>query len=129
MKPLAVFDVRPEPRKRRYFRVLVWGTLKELRAYTGVKAYAVTTYYTLTPPGADKYRSAEISFAQRYLTHGLLTHEGLHAILAWAHAVGIDLTKSFLEGIEAHEERVCDAIGRTLGEIIERLTKEGFTIK
>lgn len=138
MKPLAVFDVRPEARKRWYFRVKVWATLRELRGYVETsamrRAHAVTVVYPEPPVSDDKYLSAEILFAKRYLTHEILTHECQHAILGWAHLLGIDVSASVAEGLAygvstSIEERVCYAMGRAREQIAAELGRAGFTIR
>lgn len=138
MKPLTVFDVRPEWRKRRYFRVKVWSTLKDLRRYADVpvsfRAYALTIDYTQRPVSQDKYLSAEILLAQRHLTHDVITHEALHACLGWAHSLGINVSESVREGLEErgstpNEERLCYALARTHEQISGQLMREGFAVR
>ena len=137
MIALATFDVRPEPRKRRFFRVMVWPTLRDLRKYVNSPITAGAHAATLThtkPLVGNKYLSVEILFAERHLTHDLITHECLHAVLGWAHLLGIDVSASVAAGLEGNftnpdEERVCYAIGRTHQRIMAQLKSEGFTIR
>jgi hypothetical protein len=140
--PLAQFRLYPEARRGLYITVMVWPSLRALRRATrrlGDSQWRTTAGYCYS---YDRFRIrprrkprrlldfATVHLARERLTMRVVSHELMHATLAWARRVGFNLAG--LAGLpdDAHasddEERICTVHGELCREFMVKANRAGL---
>jgi hypothetical protein len=127
--PVAKFRIKL-PGSGFYFLVLVHRTERAMQ--TMVKeVYNVggRTYDAICLVVSEKTRKiGDIHFAQGFLNIDSISHESMHAAIAWARRKGLSFAedKNGSRYVTDDEELIVTAAGRLTRQIVEKLTKLGL---
>jgi hypothetical protein len=141
MKPIASFRVYPG-RKTLFFKVIVWGTAKDLRRHLG-KGHSRTDGACLSHrilrfyPKGDRRKDrlmpciGEIHLHKGGLGVWVISHELTHALLTWMGEMGVAVHVSPMKRInmtgvmrrDCPEEVACYAMGGMMKDVYQRLYK------
>lgn len=134
---LAKFRIYPERGKSLYLVVRVWPCLATMMKWAKWEghnaAYGRTTKayvasYLIQRKIRGRWRNtpefAQINLIKRALGTETLTHEALHATLAWARRIRFPMTQlDAPNSVNGFEERLCYAHGRIARRLVSALYK------
>jgi hypothetical protein len=135
--PELIFRVYAEHGSRLYFRVKIFRTVRDMRAYARRRSpgarfgHFLGLASTWTKLRYSKHRQrwrtlpecGEILFAKHRLQVGILSHECTHAAIGWAKRRGlhVDRAETFRPLVPDDEERLCHVQGHLVSQIVRQL--------
>lgn len=134
----VVFRLYPERGTSLYVRVLVWPTRHAMRMHHRREGRdgAIGAAATCTSGRVQRFRRgrwrtlpmfAEVNLCRERMGTEIVTHEFLHAAIAWGRRVGFDFTRLDAEdSVNDDEERLCYAHGWLCRTFVERAIAAGL---